>query len=216
MDPLIYACASCGAEVSLDVVLARVLEDIETRGLVVDLVTASVPVGGMLARYMRLHKPARQLLTIARVRKLLEELVPEIRRGTLERDGRHIVATPQRWQYAFEQVFLAVDRGTLKLPLRNHNYLYSVLFNQAEAEAARQEERDEQDKRAGLRDTVTVNGQALPIGDALEKVYGDRDPALDKIDADRAKAVAIPDSVKAYQARLKGRIERLNGPEEPQ
>jgi len=205
MDPLIYACVSCGAEVSLDIVLARVLEDLETRGLVEDVLTDGVPVGAQLARYVRLHKPPKHQLTIARVRKILAELVPDIRRASIERDGRIVVATPAHWQAAFEAVFTAVDRGTLKRPLASNNYLYSVLLNQAEAAAAAAEtQREEERRHGGKRDTVTVDGQSMDIGTALGVVYGRVDPAIAKIESDSAKAAPVPAAVREMRDRLKG------------
>lgn len=204
MDPLIYACVSCGAEVSLDIVLARVLEDLETRGLVEDVLTDGVPVGAQLARYVRLHKPPKHQLTIARVRKILAELVPDIRRASIERDGRTVVATPEQWHAAFDVVFAAVDRGTLKRPLTSNGYLYSVLLNRAEAAAAAAEtQREEERRRGGHRDTVTVNGQAMEIGAALGAVFGKVDPAIAKIEADSAKATPVPAAVREMRDRLK-------------
>ncbi|WP_422099124.1 hypothetical protein [Variovorax sp.] len=209
MDPLLYACVSCGAEVSLDVVLARVLEDLETRGLVEDVLAEGVPVGAQLARYVRLHKPLKQQLTIARVRKILAELVPDIRRATVERGGRMVVATPAHWQGAFEAVFTAVERGSLALPLTSNAYLYSVVMRQAEATAAAAERQREEDRRRGAhrdghRDTVTVSGQPMEIGAALGVVYGGVDPALAKIEADALQAAPMPDSVRAFRERIRG------------
>jgi hypothetical protein len=68
--------------------------------------------------------------------------------------------------------------------------------------------------------TVTVRGQQMGIGQGLAQVFGGRDPALAKLDADRKKIAPMPDSVRKANAILRAdilakradRLQNLNKP----
>ena len=55
---LTHTCVVCGAEESLDALLMRMIDDDEARRLLADVVTMSLPLGGQVVQYLRLHKPA--------------------------------------------------------------------------------------------------------------------------------------------------------------
>lgn len=54
------------------------------------------------------------------------------------------------------------------------------------------------------RATVQVAGQTLAIGDALQQVYGDRDPELAKAERAAREAAPMPQAAREQLARLKG------------
>lgn len=54
--------------------------------------------------------------------------------------------------------------------------------------------------------SVTVRGQTMSMGQGQAQVFGGVDPALAKIDADRAKAVPMPESVRQANAILRADI----------
>ena len=197
---LISACPTCGAEEALSSIIARVLDDDQVRGLVGDVLQSSFPLGGTVLRYVELFKPPKHKLNWPRVRKVLEELVPDVQRASIERDGRVLAVNEKLWLAAFASTFDAVQRGTLRTPLTHNGYLYGALRNLAEKAAAKLEEAREADRRhGGARvDTVTLKGQALPIGEALQAAYGGKDPALAKIEADAKKAAPVPEHVRKY------------------
>ena len=85
---LTNTCSVCGAEESLDGLLLRMIDDDQVRRLIADVLTASLPLGGLVVRYLRLHKPAKQKLRMSIVGKLLAELVPDLQRNVIERTGR--------------------------------------------------------------------------------------------------------------------------------
>jgi hypothetical protein len=71
--------------------------------------------------------------------------------------------------------------GRLSLPLTQHGYLYAVLAGLADKQEASAEALRESERRSGAqtpRGTVTVQGQAMDIGDALHKVYGPSNTAM--------------------------------------
>lgn len=190
---LTTTCQVCGAEESLDTLILRMIDDDQVRRLIADVLTTSLPLGGMLVRYLRLHKPAKQRLRMDKLAKLLGELVPDIQRTAIERNGRTWVVGPDAWKAALQAVFDAHDKGTLTLPLEGNGYLYSVLMRLADRQEAAQERESEASRRHGTtQGNVTVHGASMPIGAALQQVYCGRDPALAKLDRDNQTAAPMP------------------------
>ncbi len=150
MADLVNTCPSCGAEESLDVMFSRMVDDDVVRRAIHDVVLKSLPLGAMLLRYIRLHKPPKQRLRMTRLRELLSELAGDMARNVIERHGRTWAVTNDDWRGAFEAVFTAADKGTLRLPLQSNSYLYQVLSRQAdEVEAAQEEKREQERRNAG-------------------------------------------------------------------
>lgn len=201
-------CAVCGAEESLDALIYRMINDDNARRLIAQVMTLSLPLGGMVVRYLRLHKPATQQLKMDKAAQLLAELVPDIQRQAIRRNGRTwAVGGPESWRLALEKVFDAAEKGKLDLPLTSNAYLYEVLMRMADkTEAAQEREYEASRARPPTAATVMVNGQgAMPIGAALQAVYGGRDPVLTKLDGDEKRAAPVPDQLRKQLARLKAR-----------
>ena len=196
-------CTVCGAEESLDALLHRMIDDDTVRRLIAQVVTDSLPLGALVVRYLRLHKPARQRLRMKIVAQLLAGLVPDMTRGRIERSGRSWVCDGDGWKAALQAVFDAQDKGTLTVPLQGNGYLYQVLMNMADKSEAVLEKQTEQTRRAPARqDTVQVRGQTMTIGEGLQVVFAGRDATLARLESAAAQAVPIPESVKAYRRQL--------------
>ena len=138
LDALVNTCATCGAEESLDALIHRMIDDDQVRRLIADIMTTSLPLGGLVLRYLRLHKPAKQKLRMDKVAKILGELLGDMQRGTIERKGRSWAIDKEGWKIALESVFTAELKGSLTLPLDGNAYLYEVvmrLSDKAEGEA---------------------------------------------------------------------------------
>lgn len=138
LDALVNTCATCGAEESLDALIHRMIDDDQVRRLIADIMTTSLPLGGLVLRYLRLHKPAKQKLRMDKVAKVLSELLGDMQRGTIERKGRGWAIDKEGWKLALEAVFAAELKGSLTLPLDGNAYLYEVvmrLSDKAEGEA---------------------------------------------------------------------------------
>lgn len=116
-------CPCCGAENSLDALLAH--EDAR------DAVLAVIAVGGDLPRlavqYVGLFRPAKTALTWARTAKLLGDILPDIRRGAITRERVEYPAPAEAWLYGFRELLARRNSGSLKLPLKSHGYLYEVI-----------------------------------------------------------------------------------------
>ncbi|MBQ1761288.1 MAG: hypothetical protein IIZ92_00115 [Aquincola sp.] len=136
-------CPSCGAEASLDVLITHD----ELRSLIAAVLTMSLPLGALVVRYMRLFKPATQVLRVERMRKLLEPLVADMRRAAITRKGREWAAPTEAWKLAIETVLDAHSAGRLDLPLADHGYLYEVLLRMADKAEAASERATEADRQ---------------------------------------------------------------------
>lgn len=161
---LTNTCTVCGAEESLDALLLRMIDDDQVRRLIADVLTASLPLGGLVVRYLRLHKPPKQKLRMSVVGKLLAELVPDIQRNTIARTGRIWAVNAESWKAALQAVFDAHDKGTLSVPLQGNGYLYQVLMRMADRGEAVQEKQTEATRRGRAN-----QAGAASIADVLER-----------------------------------------------
>ena len=116
-------CPNCGAIHSLDSLLA--VED--AADLMAVLAGLDAAIGKAALRYLGLFRPARSQLSFGRAAKLLAELMPDIRRGAISRNGTEYPAPPAAWLYGFQTALDARDAGRLKLPLKSHGWLYEVV-----------------------------------------------------------------------------------------
>lgn len=114
-------CPCCGAENSLDALVAH--ED--ARAAVWAVAQAGGETVRLAVKYLGLFRPAKSSLSFARMTTLLEELLPDLNRRAIRRDGREYPAPPEAWRYAFTEVLNR--RGSLKLPLKSHGYLYEII-----------------------------------------------------------------------------------------
>lgn len=194
---LTHTCAVCGAEESLDVVLVRIFPDEDVRLLVEELITKALPLGDLLLRYLRLHKPAKQRLRMSTVRKVLAELVPDVQRVSIERKGRVWIVSPDLWRAAFQTVFDAADKGRLSLPLEGNGYLYGVLVNMADRREGESEQQREQERRQ--RPGGAVPSQAAEPVELQAEAEQAHDPAA------AAKAAAIRQQLRDELAAKKAR-----------
>ena len=106
------------------------------------------------------------------------------------------------WQDAIAQMLRQRDAGTLETPLGGHVYLYTVLAGLAAKQPRQQAGPDAARPR---QDTVTVRGQTMTIGDAVQAVYGRKDPALLDMERRSREAAQPSDAVRERIARITGK-----------
>ena len=198
-NPLLNTCPVCGAEESLDAMLARMIDDATVRSLIADVVTRSMVLGGHVVRHLRLHKPPKHRLSTAKMRVVLAELVPAVVQGGFTRKGRDWAMGRDGWDAAFAAVFRAADEGKLDLPLTGNAYLFEVAMRLADKAESQQERGQEQALRSRTHTSDTSTDIASLATAALQR----KDPALAKLDADRAKAAPMPADVREKINKLK-------------
>lgn len=190
---LISTCPTCGSEESLDSLLHRLIDEDSTRRILAEIITLSLPLGGKVVRYIRLHKPAKHVLRVEKVATLLKELAPDLRRGVIGFKGRDWAAPVQIWSDALDEVFRAQNTGTLNLPLQGNGYLYAVITRlsnslEADAERAREIERRQRAYRHTEPTPLSALAPVLPV--ASQEV---RETPVQR---------GVPDWVKAAQQKL--------------
>lgn len=130
----------------MDVLLAH--ED--SRQALARLALVSLPLGKQVLQYLRLFKPATRQMSHGRTVALVLELLPDLERHMVERNGRQWPAPLDAWRTAFERMLELRDNGKLALPLKGHGYLYEViagLADQVEGAAERAAEADRRGRR---------------------------------------------------------------------
>lgn len=197
----LLTCPCCGSEMDLAILFSNA----EDSKAIERLAAVSIPLGTRVLQYISLFQPPRQRLTTAKKIKLLMQLLPDLERGAITHRGRDWQAPRAVWKEAIDQMLASRDSGKLELPMKGHSYLYSVIAGMANKAEALTEAQSESQRRSGpIRDTVTVRGQAMSIGNALQVQYGGKDPALAAIEESSRKAAPMPADVRERLNQLKG------------
>ncbi|KPA90630.1 hypothetical protein PF66_02691 [Pseudomonas asplenii] len=116
-------CPNCGTTLSLDALIAHD----GARDALGAAFKLSGQLGNALVRYVGLFRPETRELTMDRVGKLLNELLPDVQAQRIERNGIVFNAPSACWVWAIEQTLAARDSGRLTTPLKGHGWLYQVM-----------------------------------------------------------------------------------------
>lgn len=92
--------------------------------------------GAVSLRYLALFAPEKRTLSLDRVAAILVELGDLIRPARVEWKGRTWAAPVEAWVQAMEEMLAST---TIARPLKNHNYLRSVVAGLCDADDAAQE-----------------------------------------------------------------------------
>lgn len=136
------SCPACGATASLDVLIGHE----GARDAVVVALSLYGPLGKLLVQYLGLFRPAQRQLSMDRVASLLAELKPMIQDGKIARSGRICSAPQDYWKMAIEEMI--AKRDTLRLPLKNHGYLFAIIEGYGN-KAGERAEKQHEDRLAG-------------------------------------------------------------------
>jgi hypothetical protein len=139
------SCPTCGAEMSLDVLLAHE----GARDAVLSALRLPAPIGKQLIQYVSMFRPAKRQLSWARLGVLLADLLPPITDAQVERRGRAWPAPLEYWKAGLEHMVQLRDDGKLQLPLKSHGYLFEVIAGMSEKAEAKAETKHEA-HRAGV------------------------------------------------------------------
>jgi hypothetical protein len=138
------------------------LNDLAGRQAIVEAFKLT-PFGDLLLGYVKLFTPPKRALSNMRMVKLLEELLPMIREGKIERGGRIWSAPQDYWRMALAEMINKRDTGTLTLPLKTHGYMLAIIEGYSNKAEAKQEAHTEA-RRGG---STPVGGVAMPSADQV-------------------------------------------------
>lgn len=198
----LVACPACGTEITLEH-LVGALDDEQAFAR---LIALSIPMAHLVVQYISLFAPEKQRLTLRKKVRIIQQLLPDLRRLAITHKGRDWPAPAEAWQQAIEQMLAARNAGRLQVPMSGHGYLYATLAGMADKHEAKAEEAMEEQRRTAPRSgNVQIKGQTLTIGETLQPTHGSRDPVLVQIEADSRNAAPIPAEVRERIAQLRGK-----------
>lgn len=166
-------CPACGADMSLDVLLAH--ED--SRQALAQLCLLTVPLAAQVMRYVALFRPGKRQMSHSRVATLIGELLPDLQRGAIDRNGREWPAPQETWRAAFERLSEARDKGALTLPLKSHGYLYEVIAGLADKAEGVAERQREDERRHGVREPGSAASEPVAFEKVLATIEAPKGPS---------------------------------------
>lgn len=175
-------CPMCAAELTIEQLFAHA----ETRQAFARLAALSLPLGGRVLAYVGLFAPTKNRMTLARKVKVMEQLLPDLARGVIERKGREWCVTADDWGLAIDQMLAARDAGKIALPLTGHGYLYEILCGLADKAEARAERELERQRKAQSAAPTHVS---TPIQDVTTSPPSPAPVMADPAHAQRARAL---------------------------
>lgn len=140
-------CPSCGAEFTLDVLIAHD----GAREALAEAMGMNLPLGKRLVQYLGLFRPAHRQLTMDRVAALLKEISPCIKAAQIERHGRIWTVPLDSSVWALDEIVAKKDK--LTLPLKSHGYLFEMLIGAADKIEATAEKKTETRRAHGGLET---------------------------------------------------------------
>jgi len=147
-------CPMCAAELTIE----QIFSHAEDRQAFARLAMLSLPLGSKVLAYVSLFAPAKNRMAIARKVKLIEELLPDLVRGAIDRKGREWQVAHDDWREAIDRMLAARDARKLSLPLTSHSYLYEILCDMADKAEAVDEREQERQRRER-----TKQGSTSPV-----------------------------------------------------
>lgn len=194
-------CPVCGTELGLD----HLFVDADNRAAVARLIEVALPLGGRLLQYTRLFAPPKTRLTQRKQVRIILQLLPDLERCAITHRGRDWAMPLATWALGIDQMLTSRDAGKLDLPMKGHGYLYAILTSLADKAEAVTEVQTEAAKRAPVQAaSFQVRGQSMPMGQALAAVFGQVDPTLAKLDAEKGRESAMPTELRERLKTLKG------------
>lgn len=154
-------CPSCGEQSHISAFFV----ESEGKRLAITVADMEPVLGRAVIAYLGLFKPVKTQLRLARAAKIAQEIADLVSEGSVCKDERNGVRRPASatlWAAGIETML--VQRGTLTLPLENHNYLRSVVFSLADKADAAVERKTEKAKQHGQHlKPVHTNNSETPL-----------------------------------------------------
>lgn len=123
------------------------INDVDARAAV-QRAFSLTPIGKLLLAYVQLFKPEKRAMTWSKAVKILDQLIPMVVEAKIEFNGRIWPAPAPYWEQAIEQML--DTRETLRLPMKNHNYLFAIISGFADKTEGKRESQTEARKQGGI------------------------------------------------------------------
>lgn len=116
-------CPNCGAIADIDLLITND----DARAALAAITAISGDISKAVIRYCGLFRPGKSQLSFARLAKLINELLPDIKSQRIERNGQLYEAPIAAWLHAINVMLAKRDNNELDLPLKSHGYLYEII-----------------------------------------------------------------------------------------
>lgn len=126
-------CPDCGFKFPL----ALAVQDTRAREALVAALEMSPKLAGRIIDYLGLFSPSNRAMRMDALANRLDELSTAIGRAEVVRDGQTWAAPLDYWRDALDE--MRGKRDTLRLPLKDHNYLFAMVANRAMGAAGKKE-----------------------------------------------------------------------------
>lgn len=143
---MILRCPCCGASLSLDALAANA----DARA-VLELAFRATDTGAKVLGYLGCFRPRARSLGWARALRIVEDLTATMRSGVIRRHGHDHWIVEAAWGPALDAVVEARDAGRLRLPLKDHNYLFEVAIRESARLGEQAERRRDEELRRHAR-----------------------------------------------------------------
>ncbi len=134
-------CPNCGAKFDLHLAL----NEANSRRALAAALEVPAPLARLVVPYMALFSPAKRVMAMGKLERLLRELTDHVTSGQVTRNGITYGAAQELWKYGIEETLAANDAGSLILPLKDHNYLCQIVWS-ASFKVAGKVERDKEEQ----------------------------------------------------------------------
>jgi len=173
------ACPSCGALMSLDVIVAHD----GARDAVQIALNLPAPLGKLIIQYLTLFRPPKRQLTLDRVSDILGELLPMILAERITRGGKEHKIAQCVWAAGLQEIQDKHKAKPLTTPLKSHGYLLEILINKANSAEARMEAKREEMRRQPpaaeqVRRTGGMKAASEHLANAKKALAGALEPEI--------------------------------------
>lgn len=100
----------------------------------------------LMFRYLGYFAPPKYAMSFSALYTRTESLLSQVTSGKVIRAGNTRVAPPELWWQVIE-LLVTNKPDALSLPLKSHNYLCQIVFNEADRAAAKAEEHQINEQR---------------------------------------------------------------------
>lgn len=126
------------------------------------------PIGGQLLAYVQLFRPENRVMQMSKLTRLLDELITMVQAGQIKHNGTIYPAPQIYWENAIEQML--ANRQQLKLPMKTHGYLISIIAGYAEKNEAKLEKQAETRRIGGVaHDAAPLQTKASAMPDEVRQ-----------------------------------------------
>ncbi len=154
---LLGVCPDCGYKFTLE----QALTDAAARQALGAALAIAPTLGSRIIQYMGLFSPAKRAMRMDALANRLGELGTAIQSAEVQRDGSSWAAPLEYWRDGLDITLAARDK--LRLPLADHNYLFSIVANMSQKASGQQEQKKEQRLRNRPQKTEQPGPQKVDV-----------------------------------------------------